>query len=273
MSTFPTRDELLMSSYSLVRKSGLLETTVGRRLFRSAYFLYKGFIEDDLQDLVRARPGLLRGGNVLDVGANIGYTATVLARTLDPAYRVYAFEPEPFNYRMLQQTAAQPQLRDRVIALQCAVGAEDGAIELWRNLRHHADHRVITDEFRSAVSGVTGISVPMVSIDRFLERNPGPVSFVKIDVQGFELPVCQGMKTTLERNPNLTIVLEYAPSAMRGLGFDPSQLVAFLVDRGFQVYLLRSKGELSPGIPSGLADSGYVDLLFSRNPIACGKAA
>lgn len=114
---------------------------------------------------------------------------------------------------------------------------------------------------------------PLVSIDLFLERNPGPVSFVKIDVQGFELPVCQGIKTTLERNPDVTVVLEYAPSAMRELGFNPSQLVGFLVDRGFQVYLVCPKGKLSPGIPSGLDDSGYVDLLFSRRPIACGEDA
>jgi FkbM family methyltransferase len=213
------------------------------------------------------------GGNVIDVGANIGYTATVLAQSLDPAYCVYAFEPEPFNFLMLQQTTPQAGLNDKIIALQCAVGAEDGTIELCQNLRHHADHRVITDQFRSAVSGVTGISVPMVSIDRFLERNPGPVSFVKIDVQVFELVVCQGMTTTLERNSLLTVVLECAPSGMRELGFDPSELVGFLVDRGFQAYLVCQKGVLSPRIPSGLEDSGCVDLCFSRRPMACGEAA
>jgi FkbM family methyltransferase len=269
MSILSIRDGLLMSSFSVVRRSGLLGTSVGRRLFRAAYFLYKGYIEDNLQELVRLRPGLLRAGNVLDVGANIGYTASVLARTIDPGYRVHAFEPEPFNYQILQETAARPEFGKKINALQFAVGAEDGSIELWQNMRHHADHRVITDQFRSEVSGVTGIRIPMVSIDRFLERNPGPVSFVKIDVQGFELPVCQGMKTTLEKNPNLTLVVEYAPSAMRALGFSPSTLIGFLVDRAFQVYLVCPNGKLSPGIPSGLDDSGYVDLLFSRRPIAC----
>jgi hypothetical protein len=49
--------------------------------------------------------------------------------------------------------------------------------------------------------------------------------------------------------------------------------VAFLADRGFQVYLLGRKGMLSLGIPSGLRDSDYVDLLFSRRSIASLGAA
>ena len=264
-----TRDQFLIATYSLVRRSGLLETAIGRDLFRSAYFLYKRYIEDRLQGLVSSRPGLVRSGNVLDIGANIGFTATVLARAVDPGYRVYAFEPEPGNFCMLQATASRPALKAKITALQCAVGAEEGTIELWQNLRHHADHRVITDHFRSTVPGVAGITVPMITIDQFLVRNPGRVSFVKIDVQGFELAVCQGMSRTIEMNQDMTIVLEYAPFALRALGFDPLQLVDFLVGRGFQIYELLPKGELSAGVPAHLSDTDYVDLLFSRCPLEC----
>ena len=49
------------------------------------------------------------------------------------------------------------------------------------------------------MSGVAGITVPMITIDQFLVRNPGPVSFVKIDVQGFELAVCRGMSSQTSR--------------------------------------------------------------------------
>jgi len=59
------------------------------------------------------------------------------------------------------------------------------------------------------------------------------------------------------------------PSAMRELGFSSPDLIDFLVDRGFQVYLVRPKGKLSREIPSTIEDSGYVDLLFSRLPVAC----
>src|ERR1700722_2033046 len=91
----------LLSAYSLVKRSGFLETSLGRRLFKSAYFLYKRYLEDDLRDLVLSHPALVGGGNVLDIGANIGYTAAVLARAVEPGRKVYAFEPEPFNFRIL----------------------------------------------------------------------------------------------------------------------------------------------------------------------------
>lgn len=111
----------------------------------------------------------------------------------------------------------------------------------------------------------------MITIDQFVSRNPGPVSFVKIDVQGFELAVCQGMTRTIEMNSDLTIVLEYAPFALSDLGFDPLQLINFLVGRGFQIYQLHGKGLLSPGMPAKLADTEYVNLLFSRRSLECGK--
>lgn len=262
-----------VSAYSLFRRSGFLQTSLGRRLFKSAYFLYKRYIEDDLKDLVESFPTLVRGGNVLDIGANIGYTSAVLARATDPGHKVYAMEPELFNFRILQQTTLQREFEGKIIAMQCAVGAEDGIIDLWINDRHHADHRVVTDAFRSVHPGSRAVSTKLVSVDSFLRCKQERVSFVKIDVQGYELAVCQGMQDTLRLNPDIAIVLEFMPSAMRELGFDPSHLIDFFAERGFGIYLVHPRGKLSKGMPSIPNDSNYVDLLFTRRSIACNSKA
>ena len=269
ISTEP--DNPLLRAYSLVRRSGVLRTSLGRRLFKTAYFLYKRYIEDYLQDLLQAFPDLVGDVNVLDIGANIGYTATVLARATKPNRKVFAFEPEPFNFAILQQTAFQPEFEGKIVPEQCAVGAEDGTINLWINLRHHADHRVITDQFHLEHPGAMGISAPLVSIDSFLANREGQVSFVKIDVQGYELPVCQGMQNTLRQNPDIAVVLEFMPSAMRELGFDSSHLIDFFVDRDFKIYQAHPRGKLSRGVPAETKDSSYFDLLFSRRDIACDQ--
>jgi FkbM family methyltransferase len=262
-------ESTLLGAYSLVRRSGFLGTALGRWCFKSAYFLYKRYIEDDLRDLVRAFPAMVSGGDVLDIGANIGYTATVLATAIDPGRKVYAFEPEPFNFRILEQTALKPKFKGRIIALQYAVGAEDGSVDLWTNQRHHADHRIITQQFRSEHPEFNGAAVSLLSIDSFLETRPGNIAFVKIDVQGYELAVCQGMQDTLSRNPDIAVVLEFMPSAMREMGFDPSHLIDFFVERDFKVYLVHPRGKLTQGLPSSGNDADYFDLLFSRRPMPC----
>ncbi len=275
MNLSTDRGNPLLSAYSLVKRSGFLQTSLGRRLFKSAYFLYKRYVEDDLRDLLRSHPAIVGGGKVLDIGANIGYTATVLARAAQADRKVYAFEPEPFNFRLLQQTALQTQLAGKIVPMQLAVGTENGTIDLWVNDRHHADHRVATEQFRSAHPDSANpdsnqVSVPLVSIDSFLLNCPGPVSFVKIDVQGYELAVCRGMTDTLRQNPDIKIVLEFMPSAMRELGFESSHLIDLFVERDFKVYQVHPRGKLSPGIPDAMSDSSYCDLLFSRQPIPCG---
>jgi hypothetical protein len=45
------------------------------------------------------------------------------------------------------------------------------------------------------------------------------------------------------------------------------------VERDFKIYVVHPRGKLSPGLPQAMNDSGYVDLLFSRRPIACDREA
>ena len=270
MNLSTDRGNPLLTAYSLVKRSGFLQTSLGRSLFKSAYFLYKRFIEDDLRDLLRSHPAIVGDGNILDIGANIGYTATVLALAAQPGRKIYAFEPEPFNFKLLQKSALQRNVSGKIVPMQLAVGAADGTIDLWINDRHHADHRVSTEQFHSAHPDAKQVSVSLISIDSFLQSNPGPISFVKIDVQGYELAVCQGMTDTLRQNPGIKIVLEFMPSAMRELGFKSSHLIDLFLEQDFKVYQVHSHGKLSPGVPDAMSDSSYCDLLFSRSPIPRG---
>ncbi len=235
-------------------------------MFSAAYFLYKRY-ESQLSDLLNAYPSLTQNGNVLDIGANIGYTASLFAKKIGTQYLVHAFEPEPRNYQMLKRLAARREYAGRIIAYQSAVGAEEGSVQLWLNEGHHADHRVITDRFGQAHRDLPSVTVPLVSIDTFLQSHPGPVSLVKVDVQGFELPVCRGMLQTIQRHPNLNLILEYAPSGLQELGFNPTDLLDLLAGCGFSSYAIGARGELTPGVPASIKDSDYVDLLFTRNPL------
>jgi FkbM family methyltransferase len=261
----------LTGVYSLARKSGLLSTYLGRALFTYSYGVYKRYLEDPFYPLACRRPALFRHGHVLDIGANIGYTSSVFARAIDPEFRVYAFEPEPFNFSLLQRSAASRRLRGRVVPVRCAVGAENGTVTLLRNDDHHGDHRVLTTALGETSRSQTNvIQVPLVSIDSFVQQtiDGQSVSFIKIDVQGYELPVCSGLTRTMAQNPNAVIALEYAPNTLEELGFAPDDLLAWIRKTGYAIYSLDKSGRLTKGLPSKDTKTEYADLLLSGNPLS-----
>jgi len=257
--------------YSFTRRSGLLETAFGRKLFTTSYFLYKRYLEDPFASLARQRPGLFRGGDILDIGANIGYTASLFAQAGDADAKVYAFEPEPFNFRLLQGGVRDRGLGEKVIPVHSAVGERAGKVELWINDHHHADHRIATDDLRANQgSGNAGyVTVPIISIDEFLVESgrSRPICLIKIDVQGYELAVCRGMGATIAQQRSTAVAVEYMPEAMHDLGYDAEAMLDWFREREFRMYSLGKKGELTKGLSGELAEKGYVDLIFSRSEL------
>jgi FkbM family methyltransferase len=258
---------LPVAAYARARELGLLQHPLGERLFVEAYFAYKRLIEDPYHALLARHPELVRGGDVLDVGANLGYTATVFARALSPGFRVYAFEPEQENFARLQRSARHPRVAGRIEAVQAAVGAREGEVELWTNEAHHADHRVVTAAWRD--SGRTGAQrVPLVSLDAFVAGlGRGPVALVKIDVQGYELEVIRGMTNLLATTPGMHVAFEHCPDAMRELGFRSDELLAALGTR--RLHLIGHDGRLEPVGADELDEratrrGGYIDVLASH---------
>src|SRR5262249_58667684 len=108
-------------------------------LFVRTYFAYKSRA-DPFAPLTRRRPALFRGGHILDVGANIGYTAAVFARAVSSGFKVFAFEPDRRNCERLARTLRRLGYADRSEAVHAAVGGADGTIGVWQDYRHHARH-------------------------------------------------------------------------------------------------------------------------------------
>lgn len=257
-------------AYSLGRSTGILNNSWAKRAFVSSYFLYKKFWEDPFWGLVHREPALFQKGNILDIGANVGYTSCLFAQALRPDFKVYSFEPDRDNYQMLSEVIHREKLSERVIPMNSAVGSSDGRIELWHNEKHSGDHRVATDHFKNSLPGSSQMfSTPVVSVDSFVKTNKlQDISFIKIDVQGYELAVCQGMTRTLAKFPDVCICCEYSPESLVELGFDPIQLLDYFRTNGFQLHIL-TRSSITPALDNTAIqritrEDGYVDLLCSR---------
>jgi FkbM family methyltransferase len=228
---------LFTGAYSLLRPDRLLKIGAFRKAFLSAYFLYKKSFEDPFWNLVRRQPQIFKDGDILDIGANIGYTSCVFATVLKPGSKICAFESDQITFGLLEETVRRKNLSGAIEPVHHAVGSSDGSLKFWHNERHSADHRVVTDQFSSTCTDDSQIStVPATTVDTFVKsRNIQNISFIKIDVKGYELAVCEGMKNTLEKFPQAVVCLEYSPDALRELGFEPRSVLYFF-----------SHSELSP---------------------------
>ena len=113
-------------------------------------------------------------------------------------------------------------------------------------------------------------TVPLLSLDGFVRQRgiASAVSFLKIDVEGYEPPVCEGMAALVAASSRLAVAVEYSPWAMEQMGFRPEPVIEFFRVRGFVIHVLHEDGGLEAfdarRPERHLAGRLYVDLLCAR---------
>ena len=196
-------------------------------LYDPLYYFYKQTAEKKAIRFFRQK--IKRGMCVLDIGANIGFYTRLFSSLVGETGRVIAFEPERLNFAYLQRSTRQ---LGNVECYAYAVGAESGRTFLYLSEDMNVDHHAYqTGEDRSKVE------VPGISIDHFTEPTQ-TIDFVKVDVQGYEFAVFQGMKNLLEQSQNMMIYSEIYPFGLKYNGVSPRELISFLEQTGYKVDLL-----------------------------------
>ena len=215
--------------------------------------------EQDLQRLLEAMD--LRGGVCLDVGANIGIHSLLMSGLVGPEGRVFAFEPEPRNFALLQENLALNGLTN-VTAIAAAVGDAVGTCRLALNPHNFGDHSVASGP------GGPGREVPLTTVDVALGSVPaGAVRFVKVDVQGYEQHVLRGMRKTLGQNPDAILALEVFPQALRAAGGSGRGLMEWLKEAGMDgwEFLPRLQPVQAPWVYDLIRARDQVDVMVCRN--------
>jgi FkbM family methyltransferase len=171
------------------------------------------------------------GDVVWDVGANVGhYTTQFLSRG---ARNVVCFEPAPqaidaLERRFVHRGSGGRSVNIVPVALSNARGTARFAIEGASPMNR------ITD------AGVTEstLDIPILSGDKALaEYRLAPPNVIKIDVEGHELEVIEGLEGVLALPTVRAVFVEVHFSLLHARGLDgaPARIVATLNAHGFSV--------------------------------------
>ena len=152
------------------------------------------------------------GDAVIEVGGHIGYITLHFANLVGDTGSVTVFEPAPGNLRYLRRNIAhKPSIRLSVeaVADYCGSGTlyiedltgQNNSLLTDYSLRDRNIEAAFVDTVQSS------IEVKCTTIDAYLDKHTMDVpTLIKIDAEGTELAVLQGMRRTLDKHNPLLMV-------------------------------------------------------------------
>lgn len=187
-------------------------------------------------------------GIMIDVGANLGVVSLILGRRY-PNRRLYAFEPNRTTFQALQSNI-RINHRSNLQSYEIAVASHTGHIDFNLNPKDRGTASVAPER------GQYVAPVPCVTLDQFAETNRiEEISFLKVDVEGYETLVFDGAKRLIRERKIDLIYYEVCPGLTVRAGFDPAAPGRILREYGYKLHVIASSGDL---IPVNLSQLGSV---------------
>jgi len=215
-------------SVSSFQELRAVETTFGKN--------YKA--EDKILGLLLKR--LEKGDVAYDVGASIGIHSVFMARRVGNGGRVVAFEPEVNSCKRLQNNIHINGLNN-VMVFNIGLGNRvcEGRLHNDRDVGLGAVRIVEND------MGANGPQVSIVPGDQLVEEHSLPLpKAVKVDVEGYEYEVINGLRKTLANDECQMICCEIHPNLLPE-GTSPATVLELLARLGFdEVETFERGGEI-----------------------------
>jgi FkbM family methyltransferase len=161
-------------------------------------FFYGSPAKSELAILERLVHYLRRSKSELhfaDIGTNVGVHALFMSRLVDS---VLGFEPVPYLWADVQEKIRLNKL-ENVQVMNCGLGTAEDRLPLYLPAGANLGNGSMVEGF-TATNSADPISVEVRRGDSVFGAEERRFDIVKIDVEGFELEVCAGLRETLRRN-------------------------------------------------------------------------
>ncbi|WP_354267843.1 FkbM family methyltransferase [Bradyrhizobium ottawaense] len=189
----------------------------------------------------RIRPDI-----VLDIGANYGEIS--LSLKYSEQSQVHLFEPNPHVRRYLDRSVSTHVNRKNIIVHSEVVSDRPGFVEFVIDRKWSGTSSAVGEIEDSGFKGggeqsYERLNLPTLTIDHCIEAVSCRSLLFKIDVEGYERQVMQGMERTLRGSASFGGIVEFDRNSLQRANTDPDAFVAQLRNIGI-VHVL-SGGTLS----------------------------
>lgn len=174
------------------------------------------------------------GWNCIDIGANCGYYTLLMADLVGNSGRVLAVEPNPKLASLVDRSIRVNGFKSYVEVSDKAASDRVGeSIQLCVPNGLLGDSTIhYPDQPNLENSSSQYLPIITTTIDE-LVNDWSHVNFIKIDAEGAEWLIWQGMQETLSKNLKLTIILEFAN--YRLTYYEPREFLTEIVKAGFSL--------------------------------------
>lgn len=227
--------------------SGVVELDGLRVHYRdllSLYIEYKDIFVERIYDFDAAR----RAPRVIDGGSHIGLSV-LRTKRCHPDARVLCLEPEPESREVLERNIADNHLSG-VEVLPYALTGEEGS------------RGFVPDgtDGGKVVEAVGAFEVQTVALSSLLDE---PVDFLKLNIEGYELPVLHECRSRLGAVEQMVVEYHGWAGQEQGLG----ELLSLLDDAGFRYLVNHLDYATNPAVrpPFRISDaSPWFALVYAR---------
>jgi FkbM family methyltransferase len=209
----------------------------GNFLFKNAFSLYKPLYSafknnQDAFEIKLLKQYIQKNDVVLDIGANIGFYASLISKLVGEKGQVHCFEPDVINYQHLAKSTLESKT---IFVVNKAIGAKTETLKFYTSKNLNVDHRSYEPEDYDEILEIEATSVDDYTIHNKIMK----VNFIKIDIQGYEMQALQGMIKTLEVNSDIKLISEFWPYGLSRAGSSVMAYFNFLTELKFNCYLLK----------------------------------
>ena len=143
-------------------------------------------------------------GDIVNIGANVGFYSIYFASRFKSVNRVYAIEPNPEAFGYLQRNIVENRCDDNVEAMQVCIGKDAGQVD-FAIIPGRPEYSSIERIVHPSTDGLAQeiISVKIATLEDALTSREVNVKLMFVDTEGAELLVFQGAASILEKSKPL----------------------------------------------------------------------